>query len=366
MPSGRDPFSALDHAFAGGASSVRLRPRQVYVADPAAAKEILANRAENYVEHSDFFHLRHGIFGPRSAQLEIARSARLLVRRELDARAAALPGLVDRVLGGTTYWPDAGNALVYTHLGPALLHDGTPAEVRAVADEVVTRAVLAGARDRQSFVARMMLRRRVNRLLCAEIAARRAKGAGAADLLDVVVGAGGDARARDLAEVFLSFLFAIAGSVGFLLGWSVYLMGTTPGAATEPAWVVREALRLWPVAWLFGRRPARGHDVAGVAVTPADDVLVCAYSVHRHPAHWRDPDEFRPERWEQPESDAFLPFGWGPHACTGAGAAIRVVEDVLRTLADRGGFSVHARSGSPQVGPALAPPPFTMRRAPAG
>lgn len=359
MSLGRDPFETLDRAFADGARSIRLRPRQVFVADPLTAKEILANRGANYVEHSDFFHVRDGMFGPRSAQVEIARTARLLVRRELDAGAAALPGLVARLLGGVSEWPDAGNTLVHAHLRSALLHDGTSAALRAIVDQVVARAVLAGARERYSAVARMVFRRKVMRTLCAEIEARQANGTSAPDLLGVVVDAGGDAR--ELAEVFLSFLFAVAGSVGFLLGWSVYLMGTTPGAVTEPAWVVREALRLWPVAWLFGRQPARGHDVAGIPVTPADEVLVCSYSVHRNPAHWRHPHEFRPQRWAEPDTEAFLPFGWGPHACTGAGSAIRVVEDVLRILGDRGGFSVHAHGSSPQVGAALAPPRFTMR-----
>lgn len=360
MSLGRDPFDTLDRAFAGGARSIRLRPRQVFVADPVTAKEVLANRGANYAEHSDFFHVRDGIFGPRSAQVEIGRSARVLVRRELDAGAAALPGLVDRVLGGVSEWPDAGNALVHAHLRSALLYDGTSTALRTIVDQVVARAVLAGARDRYSAAARMVFRRKVMRTLCAEIGTRQANGTSAPDLLDVVVRAGGDAPARELAEVFLSFLFAIAGSVGFLLGWSVYLTGATPGA--EPAWVVREALRLWPVAWLFGRHPVRGHDVAGIPVTPADEVLVCSYSVHRNPAHWPHPHEFRPQRWAQPETDAFLPFGWGPHACTGAGSAIRMAEDVLRLLADGGGFSVHAHSSSPQVGAALAPPPFTMTR----
>jgi cytochrome P450 len=358
----RDPLTVLTTAFADGAGSVRLCPRRVYVADPFAAKEILGNRDANYVEHSDFFHVRQGTFGPRSAQLEIARASRLLLRRRLDEGAATLPALVDRVLGSISRWPDAGNALLYRHLGSALLHDGAPSDLRATIDQVVLRAVLAGARDRYSAMARARFRRRVMRELCTYLESRRAAPAGAATLLDVVTMAGAGAPARELAEVFLSFLFAIAGSTGFLLGWSVYLMGTSSGGAAEPALVVREALRLWPVAWLFGRRPAHGHDVAGTQVTPADDVLVCSYLVHRHPAHWPDPHEFRPQRWVDPDHSAFIPFGWGTHACTGAASAIRIVEDILRVLAAGGGFSVAAQGSHPHAGPALAPPPFTMRR----
>jgi hypothetical protein len=357
----RAPLTVLGTAFAAGAGSIRLCPRQVYVADPFAAKEILANRHADYVEHSDFFHVRQGIFGPRSAQLEIARASRLVLRGHLDAGAATLPALVDRVLGPVSHWPDAGNALLYRHLGSALLHDSAPSDLRSTIDQVVQRAVLAGARDRYPAMARTRFRRRVMRELCTYLESRRAAPADARALLDVVAGAGAGAPAHELAEVFLSFLLAIAGSTGFLLGWSVYLMGTSTGAA-EPAWVVREALRLWPVAWLFGRRPAHGHDVAGTQVTPADDVLVCSYLVHRHPAHWPDPHEFRPRRWAEPDHSAFIPFGWGTHACTGAASAVRIVEDILRVLDAGGGFSVAAQGGHPHVGPALAPPPFTMRR----
>ena len=142
------------------------------------------------------------------------------------------------------------------------------------------------------------------------------------DLLDVVAhAAAGDTPDADLAEVFLSCLFAVAGSIGFLLGWSIYLVGTTEPA--HPSWVVREALRLWPVAWQFGRTPSREHQLAAVTAKPTDEVVVCSYLVHRDPAHWSEPDEFRPGRWATGAGqEAFIPFGWGPHACTGAGVRL--------------------------------------------
>ena len=79
---------------------------------------------------------------------------------------------------------------------------------------------------------------------------------------------------------------------------------------------VLEALRLWPVAWFLARRPARPHAIAGVTVTPEDDVIVCPYAVHRNPRHWEDPHAYRPERWAADRDPrAFIPFGWGPHRC---------------------------------------------------
>jgi cytochrome P450 len=195
------------------------------------------------------------------------------------------------------------------------------------------------------------------------IGERRARPAGEpADLLDVVVGgAGPDRPAAELAEVFLSFLFAVVGSVGFVLGWSIYLLGTHPRTEAEPAWVVREALRLWPVAWLLGRRPARAHEIAGTAVTPGDEVVVCPYAVHRDPRHWDDPHSFRPERWAAaPDQQAFIPFGWGPHRCVAASLSMQLVEDILRVIENGYQLTFTPHETQPCVGPALAPPRFTL------
>ncbi|WP_254896725.1 cytochrome P450 [Amycolatopsis sp. Hca4] len=231
-------------------------------------------------------------------------------------------------------------------------------------DQVVERAVLAGARERHSRLARHRFRGRVARVLCAELAARRARPAvEPADLLDVVAHAAtGRTRDADLAEVFLSCLFAVAGSVGFLLGWSLYLAGTAGTGPVHPAWVVREALRLWPVAWQFGRTPSREHRLAGVTAKPADEVVVCSYLVHREPAYWSEPDEFRPERWASGAGqEAFIPFGWGPHACTGAGVATQVTETLVGLITAAHRLEVAAPSPRPQVSAALAPPRFHLR-----
>jgi cytochrome P450 len=239
--------------------------------------------------------------------------------------------------------------------------------LRVTVDQVVERAVLAGARDRYSWLARRRFRAEVTRTLCVELAARRARPrTEPADLLDVVAhAASGRTRNADLAEVFLSCLFAVAGSIGFLLGWSLYLVGTTTSEPAHPAWVVREALRLWPVAWQFGRTPSREHRLATLTAKPADEVVVCSYLVHRDPAHWTEPDEFRPGRWAAGAGqEAFIPFGWGPHACTGAGVATGVTETLVGLITSAYRLDVTAPAVRPQVSAALAPPRFHLRLSP--
>ncbi|HSP81268.1 MAG TPA: cytochrome P450 [Myxococcaceae bacterium] len=331
--------------------------------EPEAARAVLVNGKGLYQEHADFFQTRRGIFGPRSSQLQIGRAARVLVQEHLAARADELAEAVRRALVPSSEWPDAGNRLLYRHLAPVLVAPDSPERLRRTVDEVVERAVLAGARQRYSLWSRVLFRFRVARELARAVEHRRKRGAEQpADLLDVVVGAAGpDGPEAELAEVFLSYVFAVAGSIGFVLGWSLYLLGTNPRTEAEPGWVVREALRLWPVAWMLGCRPATSHEVAGVAVTPEDEVVVCPYLVHRHPRYWDEPASFRPERWASVQHHpAFIPFGWGPHTCPASSLSMTLVEDILRIILDGYRLTLTAHDTRPFIGPALAPPRFTL------
>jgi cytochrome P450 len=357
----RDPLRFLDQAFSAGSDAGWLPGRQLCIAEPAAAKAVLLNESGLYRDHSDFFHTRRGVFGPRAAQVRIGRSARALLTGYLRERAAELPAAV-AALAPASEWPDAGNRLVFRHLEAALIAPDSPARLRRTVRDVVEHAVLAGARDRSSGWTRWRLRRRVGRELTLAVEQRRARRPGKpADLLDVIVAAADPAApGAELAEVFLSFVFAIAGSVGFTLAWSIYLLGTNPPTDAEPGWVVREALRLWPVAWMLARRPARAHAVAGIEVSPKDQVVVCPYLVHRHPRHWQEPARFRPERWASGyDQPGYIPFGWGPHTCAAASLSMQLVEDLLRILGGSYRLTIAPHATRPCIGPALAPPRFT-------
>lgn len=262
----QEPLLFLDRVFPAAGDSVWLPDsRQLCVAEAAAARAVLSNDDGLYEDHSDFFHTRRGLFGPRSVQVEMGRSARAILRTHLRAHAPSLPAAVERALAPISEWPDAGNWLVYRHLAGALASPDSPPRLLRTMDEIVRRAVLAGARDRYSRLTRAVFRFRVMRELSRAVRERRARPSESPrDVLDAMVAAtDSGVPAADLGELFLSFLFAVAGSVGFVLGWSVYLLGTHPPTNAEPSWVVQEALRLWPVAWMLGRQPAKAHEVAG-------------------------------------------------------------------------------------------------------
>ncbi|WP_405856188.1 cytochrome P450 [Streptomyces sp. NBC_01515] len=364
-PRARDTLALLSAEFDAGHDVWRSAMGTVCVAGPESARAVLGNRDAVVVEASDFYRTRHGDFGPRAAQIRIGRSARSLIRRHLDAQRVELPGLVAELLAPSARWPDAGNLLVLRHLRDVLLHQSAPPQLHVTVEQIVRRAVLAGARRRHSPPSRLLFRRRALSVLHADIRARQrelARSPDPRDLLDVVVDESEPgADPRDLAEVYLSFLFATVGSVGFALGWSVYLLGTHPDSHTaEPSWTVREALRLWPVAWLFARTPSHAQTLGGAEVTPRDLLAVCTYLVHRHPGYWERPDEFVPERWAAAVPDAaYLPFGYGPHTCAGATVTMRLLEDLIELITRDWQLSVTQDGAGPQVGPALAPPRFT-------
>ncbi|MGW3103964.1 cytochrome P450 [Streptomyces sp. NPDC001100] len=364
-PRVRDPLALLTAEFDGVHDVWRSAAGTVCVAGPEQARAVLGNRDGAVAEAADFYRTRHGDFGPRAAQIRIGRAGRALIRRHLDARRPELPALVAEHLVPSSLWPDAGNLLVFRHLRDILLHEDASSQLHATVGQIVHRAVLAGARRRHSPPSRLLFRRRALGVLHAEIRSRQREFGTLhepRDLLDVVVREsepGSDPK--DLAEVYLSFLFAAVGSVGFALGWTVHLLGTHPDRlAMEPSWTVREALRLWPVAWLFARTPSHVQELGGTEVGPRDRLAVCTYLVHRHPGHWERPDEFVPERWAAPVPDgAYLPFGHGPHTCAGATVTMRLLEDLVGIITRDRWLSVTHDGAGPQVGPALAPPRFT-------
>jgi cytochrome P450 len=104
--------------------------------------------------------------------------------------------------------------------------------------------------------------------------------------------------------------------------------------------VISEALRMYPPAWIIGRRALEAHEVAGFKIPTRALVAVSPWITH-HDARWfADPLRFDPERW-QPEAQAmrpkfsFFPFAAGPRQCIGEGFAWAEAALVLATVAQR-------------------------------
>lgn len=140
------------------------------------------------------------------------------------------------------------------------------------------------------------------------------------------------------------------------------LDGRPPGFADLPnlafaRMLIQEVLRLHPPVWLIPRRALTTDEVAGVPISAGSEVLICVYTIHRHPDFWEAPEELRPDRFaavSPPRSLAqgYLPFGHGPRACLGHHLGLTEIAMVTARLAQRCRFEALA-AGPPEAEPLL-------------
>ena len=233
---------------------------------------------------------------------------------------------------------------------------------------------------------RALFRRRWVRFLDRIIADRAVEEAGgpARDLLDLL----GETRdpetgrgftPEELRDQVATMLLAGHETTAATLLWACYLLCLDPetqeraaaeaaasGVEDDPAGalagrltfvraVVDETLRLYPPAFVIVRA-ARGPDtVAGHPVASGDILLTPPWVLHRHRAHWRDPDAFDPTRFlpeaSPPRRFTYLPFGAGPRVCIGASFALTEATLALAGLLAR--FRIRLPPGEPVMTAAI-------------
>jgi cytochrome P450 len=123
------------------------------------------------------------------------------------------------------------------------------------------------------------------------------------------------------------------------LGGRVPTVGDIPKLAVVEQ-VITEAMRLYPPAWIIGRRAIDAYSVEGYVLPPRTIVLVSPYVMHRDPRFFAEPERFAPERWT-PEFRqslppfAYFPFGGGTRRCIGEAFAWTELMLVVATIAQR-------------------------------
>lgn len=353
------PLQWLDAKLAAGESAIWLPQRQLCVADAQLGRDILKNQHNLYFESSDFFDTRVGTLSPRALQIEMGLKARGLIEASLSEQALSHAVLS---LASCTVWPGAASKMLFELFSRIIASPVRSATFRRLLCSIVDRRIFK-ARQPINVLQRVSDRFRFFMAFSEE--SRRAKSARgqapSADLLDVVLQIAPDAPLEQLMEIYLSFVFALVGSVGFTLAWSLLLSADDALENEEPTNIISEALRLFPIAWLLARRPRVQHAVLGHAVTPADRVVVSPYAIHRNPAYWERAGEFVPSRWRgRVDRTAWLPFGTGPHSCIAASLTFRLVETCLRSLRTLRP-SIEPIETRPNISAFLAPPRFRVR-----
>ncbi|MDS0259415.1 cytochrome P450 [Haloarcula sp. S1CR25-12] len=106
--------------------------------------------------------------------------------------------------------------------------------------------------------------------------------------------------------------------------------------------VVKEAMRLYPPAYEIRREPSEPVVFGDFSVPEGSLLLLPVWVLHRDDRFWDAPEQFRPSRWLDGESDrpefAYFPFGGGPRRCIGRQFAMTEAQLVLATLLDQWRF----------------------------
>lgn len=90
---------------------------------------------------------------------------------------------------------------------------------------------------------------------------------------------------------------------------------------------VKETLRMWSPTPLVNRRVRTEIRHERACLKEGQQYLLSPDILHHDPRYWKDPDLFNPDRWlhesggsHEPGSGAcYVPFGWAPRGCIGAG-----------------------------------------------
>jgi len=212
-------------------------------------------------------------------------------------------------------------------------------------------------------------RQRLDAIIYGLIAERRANRTDRGDLLSMLLLAQDeddgsvmtDAQVRDEAmTIFLAGHETTANA----LTWTWYLLsqspeaeaalhaeidrvlgGRLPGVADLPALsfvekVVAEAMRLYPPAWIIGRRAIEPYEIGGYVAPARSIFLMSQWVMHRDARFFPEPDRFHPDRWTPAfkaalPKFAYFPFGGGPRQCIGESFAWMELVLVVATVAQR-------------------------------
>ena len=198
--------------------------------------------------------------------------------------------------------------------------------------------------------------RQLGKVIADLVKRRRANGEEHPDFLGMLMTARdketGDAMGeRELTDEVMTLVVAGHETTASALNWTWYLLSQhpdvdaklaaelaatpvieAPGLAEMEALaythqVIDEALRLYPPGWILSRRTIEPDVLAGYEIPAGTSVMLSPYILHRHPKYWKEPDAFRPERFDKEHEAerprfAYMPFAAGPRHCIGESLAL--------------------------------------------
>jgi cytochrome P450 len=380
----------------GDIASFRLGPRRIFlISNPDLIEQVLVTDAKHYIKH----------FGARAYKAVLGnglvtsegdfwlRQRRLSQPAFLKSRvlsyAPLMAELTDRMLAR---WRP--NDLVDVHyefstltsaIALKTLFDLDDAGDRERFTETLRLAFdLMSARIRSIYrlpscfptPANLRLKRAVAELfevVDGFIAEGRARKEPGDDLLSRLVSAQDDEGTRmtdrQLRDEMMTLYLAGHETTALTLSWSWYLISQHPrveeklltewrrvlgGRAPSPNdlpnmpytdAVITEAMRVYPPVYLIGREASTELEIGGYRVKKGYTVFMSQWVNHRDPRYFPEPEEFRPERWDDGLAKripnyAYFPFGGGQRVCIGNTFALMEAAIILAIVGQKFRFTL--------------------------
>ncbi|CAN0873201.1 Cytochrome P450 81Q32 [Linum grandiflorum] len=99
--------------------------------------------------------------------------------------------------------------------------------------------------------------------------------------------------------------------------------------------IIKETMRMHPALPLLIPHESSQDCVVGGYRVPSNTILLInSWNIHNDPKIWKDPHDFKPERFLGLGDHGlrFLPFGYGRRSCPGEGLGMKMVSFTLSTL----------------------------------
>lgn len=360
----------------GDAVRIPVGPKELYLFNhPDHAKHVLADNNANYHKGIGLVHARRALGdGLLTSEGELWRKQRTVIQPAFQSkRIAAQAGviaseamkLVARLKAYTGGSPvnvmTEMTALTLGVLGHSLL-DADLDEFASIGDsfaavqdqamfELATLSAVPGWIPLPRQLRFRRARRDLQRIVDQLVTSRVRSGLDRDDVLSRLILSVRDesdprvGRQR-LRDELVTLLLAGHETTASTLSWTLYLIDRHPDVwqrlhdeavevlgDREPVFedlhrlryttmVLEEVMRLYPPVWLLPRKALHADEVGGFHVPPGADVVICTYTLHRHPRFWSDPARFDPSRFDPSRASerpryAYIPFGAGPRFCVG-------------------------------------------------
>jgi cytochrome P450 len=214
-----------------------------------------------------------------------------------------------------------------------------------------------------------MARARLDAIIYRMIADRRASGGDRGDLLSMLLAAqdeddGGVMTDQQVRDEAMTIFLAGHETTANALMWTWYLLAGAPeveaglhaevdrvlqgrlpsmgdlGSLHYVERIVTEAMRLYPPAWIIGRRAIDAYPLGDYVAPPRSILVMSPYIMQRDPRFYADPERFDPDRWTPQfraalPKFAYFPFGGGPRQCIGESFAWMELVLVVATISQQ-------------------------------